>query len=144
MTQQFSKCETCGIIFLNPNEEHRQCPRCREETALPESDRDVLRLLKNMLRDAQSHGEFLTLHELSEQTGVPEEKIWHFIHNGEIDTASFNDPEVREYLVRKRREIAKMARGRPGEPERADSQPPADAQKPGAGFHSKANDEEKQ
>jgi len=104
MSSDFTKCEGCGIFFANPGDVQTHCPKCRHEEPPPTSPREVLRLLKNTLRDSQAHGEFLKVEELSTRTGVPSEKIWEFIHTGQIDTASFDDPAVRAYVARRQME----------------------------------------
>ena len=35
---------------------------------------------------------------VTEVTGIAEERIWNFITSGEIDTASFDDPQVRDFV----------------------------------------------
>lgn len=142
MAQEFTKCKTCGIIFLNADEAQALCPKCIEqidaEPGIDEDadDKDSLRILKNVLRDAQAKGEMLNTDALAELTGIPEPKIWHFIKTGEVDTAAFSDPKVREFLKRKRieraRELAKAARGNsPSKPE---------AKKVSRGFHRSSDD----
>ena len=147
MSQQFTRCKTCGKIFPAAEPDDEICPKCLEEQASDEigddndeqANRDRLRLLKNALRDAQAKGVMLNTHELSEQTGVREPTIWHFINNGELDTAGFDDPKVRDFMKRKRieraREAAKAMRG--------DSKPAAgEAKAKPSGFHTR-NDEKK-
>ena len=67
----------------------------------------MLRSAKDALKDYMAKGEYLTIPELAEKTGVLEADIWEFIRKGEIDTVQFDDPHVREYLVNKRREQLK-------------------------------------
>jgi len=105
MAPDFSKCEQCGIIFLDPGNQNQLCPKCRDEEEVPEqSKRDVLRLLKNTIRDAQSRNVMLTVDDLSERTQIPAHIIWSFIQAGDIDTASFDDPQVKQFLARQRLE----------------------------------------
>jgi hypothetical protein len=137
--QDFSKCESCGIIFHNPDGQHTTCSRCRESSDSPASEQDELRQLKNLLRDMRARGEYPTVVELSKQTGVSEDRIWGYIRSGEIDTASLDDPKVRDYLLRKRVEQAKAAQRQRGE----SAQPAeAPAERP-SGFHHKKNDDKR-
>lgn len=116
MPIEFTRCEGCGIIFPNQDGKDSQCPKCRHEQAQHVSGRDLLRVLKNALRDAQSRGVFLNIRELSQLTEVDESCIWGFIHSGDIDTASLNDPEVRSFLARRKKELMK-ASAKPAEAE---------------------------
>jgi hypothetical protein len=138
MAPEFTRCTECGIIFQS-TEGETQCPKCcaAEESAQAVRDKsEMLRFLKNLLRDAQAAGEFLTVVELSKRTGIEEAQIWEFIHSGEIDTASFDDPHVRDFLVRKRREQAKA---------KITASQDSDQQqrKKRSGFHSRHGDERK-
>jgi len=137
--QDFSKCESCGIIFHNPDGKHTKCSKCRETGESPVSEQDELRQLKNLLRDMRTRGEYPTVSELSKQTGVAEERIWRYIRNGEIDTASLDDPKVRDYLLRKRVQQAKAAQRHKGEPAQPAEEP---AERP-SGFHHKINDDKR-
>lgn len=143
MALDFTKCEQCGIIFANPDSQQQLCPKCRHEAPQTISTREQLRLVKNELRDQQAQGCFLTVEELSEHTGVEQSTIWHFIHSGEIDTASFNDPGVRDFIVKRRKERMKAALGTAQE---HDEKPAVDqaARVKSSGFHIKVdNDREK-
>jgi hypothetical protein len=139
MTLEFTKCENCGIIFPNQDGKETLCPKCRHADAAGVSSRDLLRLVKNAIRDAQGRGVFLTISEMSSQTGIEEEVIWGFIHRGEIDTAGFNDPEVRTYIARRKLEklqsVIKKLDG-PAEPE------PSKSTKPRSGLHFRREDDE--
>ena len=141
MAQDFSKCEQCGIIFLNPGNAHQTCPKCRNEEETAACEQDVLRLLKNTLRDHESRGELLTISSLADCTGVPERTIWEFIHQGEIDTAAMDDPEVRQYVARRRLERERSLQKQSGKPPSAAG---GSANVLGAekrtGYHSKRND----
>jgi len=139
---EFTRCERCGIIF--PRLENESiCPKCQErgeeEPAVETRGKpEILRDLKNFIRDAEAHGMFLTVAELCQRTGVEEAIIWEYIQSGEIDTAPFDDPQVREFIVRKRREQMKSLRGgRTADP--APSSPTPKIR----GFHSRADDEKK-
>lgn len=109
MPLDFTKCEECGKIFLQSAIGQTLCPACQGISA-ELSDKDLLRQLKNTLRDVQARGEFLNIAQLTEESQVAEDKIWHFINTGELSTASLDDPAVRDYLVRKKRELAKQAK----------------------------------
>lgn len=138
MVPDFSICNTCGIIFNNPDGVHQQCLKCRSEPSELDSQRDELRLLRNTIRDALAVGEYLTVPQLSEKTNVDAEQIWHFIRSGEIDTASFDDPSVRDFLVRKRREQDKLARQMQ---DQSAGKSPASTKKKRSGFHLRADDD---
>ena len=141
MPTEFTKCEGCGIIFANSDSAQTLCPKCRHEESTAVTPRDILRQLRNVLRDAQISGAFLTVPELAEKANTTEEQIWRFIHDGEIDIASFNDPAVRDYLVRKQRERLKAMHPKASEPVK-----PAAGEKGGAsgakrgGFHLRGDD----
>lgn len=140
MTPEFTKCKGCGIIFQS-SEGETLCPKCRasEDTNQAILDKkEMLRFLKNLLRDSQATGEFLTVADLSVRTKIAESQIWEFIHSGEIDTASFDDPHVRDFLVRKRRELAQAKKS-----ESSDSDSGSGRGKKRSGFHSKLDDERK-
>jgi len=138
----FTRCERCGIIFPR-TENETLCPKCSERgdeilTTELRSKQEILRTLKNIIRDAQAKGEFLTVAELSESTKIEEATIWEYIQSGEIDTATFDDPEVREFIVRKRREQMKSLRSA----KRAE-EPPRDATTKIRGFHSRSDDDKR-
>lgn len=109
MPLDFTKCEECGKIFPQSAIGQTLCPACQGISA-ELTDKDLLRQLKNTLRDVQARGEFLNIFQLADESHVSEDKIWHFINTGELSTASFDDPAVRDYLVRKKRELAKQAK----------------------------------
>lgn len=138
MVPDFSKCSTCGIIFNNPGGIHQQCSKCRSEPAELELPRDELRLLKNTIKDALAAGEFMTVPQLTEKTSVDAEQIWHYIRSGEIDTASFDDPNVRNFLVRKRREQDKLTRQL--QEQTIDKEKPANVKKR-SGYYLRADDD---
>ena len=108
MSADFIRCESCSKIFPRREEGEVLCPACSNETSSAGlSSRDLLRSAKDLLKDYMAKGEYLTIPELAEKTGVPEADIWELIRKGEIDTVQFDDPHVREYLVNKRREQMK-------------------------------------
>jgi hypothetical protein len=143
MPLDFTKCDQCGMIFPSQDSSQRLCPKCRHEESSELSTRELLRTLKNALRDAQSSGVFFTVPELSRRTGILEDKIWHYIHTGEIDTASFNDPQVRDFLVKRHKERMKASlpkppeSAKPGEAPRTDDKSKAKI----SGFHLKVQDD---
>jgi hypothetical protein len=139
MALEFTKCESCGIIFPNQDGTEKMCPKCRNEDASGMTVRDLLRILKNALRDAQGRGQFLTIHDLSTQTKIEEDKIWGFIHRGEIDTASFNDPEVRTFVARKKMEQLQSSVRKHDSPAEPGT---GKAQKPHSGLHFRREDDE--
>lgn len=141
---EFVRCDNCGIIFQQLEAE-TTCPKCRELTGAQAEDAEpstveTLRKLKNAIRDAEASGTFFTVDELSEQTGIAVPTIWEFIHNGEINTAPFNDPQVRDYIVRKRREQMKALRGDKGP---APAPPASERPSKIRGFHSRLEDDKK-
>jgi hypothetical protein len=137
MPIEFTRCESCGIIFPNQDGKETRCTKCRNEGTQSVSSRDLLRILKNALRDSQSRGAFLTIHDLAVQTEIDEERIWGFIHSGEIDTASFSDPEVRSFVARKKKELMKSS-VKPAEQE----QKPEEGAKRKSGFHLRVDDDQ--
>ena len=139
MPLEFTKCESCGIIFPNQDGKETLCPKCRHTGSSGVSSRDLLRIVKNVIRDAQGRGVFLTVAEISKQTDVEEETIWGFIHRGEIDTASFNDPEVRTFIARKKMEKMQSVMKKKDEPADNESTKP---NKPRSGLHFRREDDE--
>jgi hypothetical protein len=137
MAIEFTRCETCGIIFPNEDGKYTQCPKCRKEETQGTSIHDLLRLLKNAIRDTQSRGVFLTVAELSKLTNIEEDTIWHFIHSGEIDTASFSDPEVRSFIARRKKELMKSTLKTPSDVETKPDEP----SRPKSGFHLRTKDD---
>ena len=137
MPIEFTKREQCGIIFANSNGTQTLCTKCRGEEPAFESPRELLRYLKNMLRDAQAHGEFLTIPELASKADVTEVRIWAYIRTGDLDTAGFNDPQVREYIVKRRKELTK---NRQAEPDQAPANKGPERSKH-AGFHLRVEDD---
>jgi hypothetical protein len=141
---EFVRCDSCGIIFQQVEAE-TTCPKCLERAGEEEQDSgpgklEILRQLKNIIRDAEASGSFFTVDELSDKTGIEVPKIWEFIHSGEINTARFDDPQVRDYIVRKRREQQKAMRGI------KEPSPPPSASNSAAkirGFHSRPEDDKK-
>jgi hypothetical protein len=139
MPMQFTKCKQCGMIFPDASGHNDTCPKCRHEEITGEmSARDVLRTLKNLLRDAQSQGQFLTVPELSKRAGVEEGLIWHFIQTDEIETAAFNDPDVRGFVARRQMDRLKANQQRAMQ-ERKPAKPEA-ARDHKSGFHLKVDD----
>ena len=132
----FSRCKECGIIFHNPEGKYEKCPKCRDDAG-ELSERDTLRLIRNTVRDFQAKGEFVTVKQLVNLTGVSEKQIWHFIKNGDLDTASFSDPQVREYIVRRRRELSRAVKGKEASQSEKPEAPPARS----SGFHMKRDDD---
>lgn len=100
---EFIKCSECGKIFARQGEESL-CRSCRHEDSGPRTEREMLRDLRNYLRDCQAQGVMLTIENLCADTNVTPEIVWHFIHTGDLDLARFDDPAVKNYLVQKRRE----------------------------------------
>jgi hypothetical protein len=148
MPAEFTKCAQCGIIFPNPDGQRELCPRCANEPLEhEESLREVLRRLKNLLRDAQANGTFLTMEQLAQQANTDESRIWHFIQSGEIDTATLSDPEVKTFLARRHKERLKASVTQPKQPAPGSGRPAAeDKGKPGtsnkaSGFHIRREDD---
>ncbi|MCC7479430.1 hypothetical protein IT575_13380 [bacterium] len=126
MASSFTKCMSCGKIFAAADSE-RNCPACRGEAGEP-SLREQLRMVKSYIRDMMSRGEFITIAEAARGSEVAESRVWEFIQAGEIDLTPFNDPQVRNFLVNKRREQEKLRRDdSPKTPEPAPEKP--------SGFH---------
>jgi hypothetical protein len=132
---EFATCAQCGRIFANPGGQHNMCTRCRGDETHELSTRDALRLLKGTLRDAQARSELMTIPELSKATGVDEQRIWGFISDGEIDTASFNDPQVRDFVFKRRRELLKQSQ--------APAEEKAQPQEHHHGFHHRNSEDER-
>lgn len=133
MSPTFVKCEKCTKIFAKEGSGPDICPKCLDNSKdVPDDAVSQLRLLKNTIRDVQSRGEMITIPQLVEETGIEEETVWKYISSGEIDTAKFDDPEVREYMQRKRLEREQELR-RKGLRGDLDSGPAEN--KPHRGFH---------
>jgi hypothetical protein len=136
MPLEFTRCESCGIIFPHAEGEYQLCPKCRHEDVHEVTSREQLRALKNTLRDVQSRGMFLTMHELSAACGVDEETIWHFIQIGDIDTASLSDPDVRSFVARRKKELMKGAKPAGEQAAKPEETPRTKV----SGFHLKVDD----
>lgn len=108
MAGNFTKCESCGKIFAS-DDGAKLCPACRGESGAL-SAREQLRLVKSYIRDMMSRGEFVTIAEAARGSKVEEKLVWEFIQSGEIDLTPFNDPQVRNFLVNKRREQDRLKR----------------------------------
>src|SRR5262245_51636518 len=108
MASTFTKCMDCGKIFA-ATESERQCPACRGEGG-ELSVREQLRKVKSYIKDMLARGEFITIGQAAQGSEVPEGKVWEFIQAGEIDLTPFNDPQVRNFLVNRRREQEKSRR----------------------------------
>jgi predicted DNA-binding transcriptional regulator AlpA len=104
------------------------------------SSADTLRMLKNAIRDVMASGEMITVTQLSEKTGIDESRIWHHIHSGEISTASFSDPQVKDYMHKKKVERIQMKRKMSGKHEEPAKEAPKE-KKPKSGFHISSDDE---
>jgi hypothetical protein len=140
MPAEFKKCKDCGMIFPDAGGQQELCPKCRhEDNAGEKSTRDLLRTLKNLLRDAQSQGQFLTVPELAKRSGIEEGVIWHFIQTDEIETAAFNDPEVRGFVARRQMDKLKATQQRALQ-EHKPAKPEAPREHK-SGFHLKVDDD---
>ncbi len=69
MALDFTKCESCGKIFPAKEDGQSICPACLGED-VELTDKDMLRNLKNTLRDVQARGEFLNIPQLAVVSGV--------------------------------------------------------------------------
>jgi len=106
MPAEFIKCTECGKIFAKSGEE-TLCSSCRNENEGPKTEKESLRLVRNFIRDLQAKGIMMTLEQVVEETGVDYATIWSFIQRGEIDLARFDDPQVKSYLLHRRRDQEK-------------------------------------
>ncbi|MEP0814949.1 MAG: hypothetical protein HRF49_09835 [bacterium] len=106
----FANCRSCNRVF---DDVYRigSCPECIDAYSKNRDFRKKLSLVRNFVKDKELAGEILTVHELAEGVGLDEAEIWIFIRMGEIDTASFDDPKVREYKLRLARRIEEEKRG---------------------------------
>lgn len=129
MPVEFIKCEKCGKIF-GRSEEETLCPACREVDAGPKTPKELLRIVRNYIRDVQARGALMTLEQVAEETGVDYATIWEFIQRGDIDLARFDDPQVKSFLLQRRREQDKNLRHRVDEIKTAEPE-----QKKSGGFH---------
>ena len=138
MTADFSRCKKCNKIFAKTEASQVLCPACGGATKASGSKREQLYAVREVLKDAMAAGEFLTTPELAERCGVEQGVIWNMIRSGEIDTASFNDPGVRDYLVRKHREQQKQAQETKPKKEKPEG---GTGHKKSSGFHLKSKDD---
>jgi hypothetical protein len=83
MSSEFTRCNSCGIIFHNPGHRDESCARCQPDWKPMLSDKDKLRLLKGILRDAQAAGQLLTIPQLAERSRIDYAEIWQFIQSGD-------------------------------------------------------------
>ena len=134
MTVEFVKCSDCSVFFARDDSDSTLCHKCRAEPYVPSSPKDCLRYLRTLLRDLEINGELLTIPELAVRAQVSDTVIWDFIKSGQLDTASFNDPEVRDFMVKRIRERRKEAQARTPQPVSSEPQPKR------AGFHKRPDD----
>ncbi|MEZ5337748.1 MAG: hypothetical protein R3F46_05740 [bacterium] len=100
------------------------------------SPKDKLRHLKSILRDYASHGKMLTIPQLSEESQLSDTVIWEFINSGQLDVATFNDPDVRDFVIKRRRERIKDAQTRQPQPVSSEPEPTSKR----SGFHKRVDD----
>ena len=105
----FETCKRCARIF-DDTLRLKVCPECIEKYGKDREFRAKLSLIRNFVKDQELAGNLLTVGGVAEGTSLPEEEIWIFIRLGEIDTASFNDPKVREFKLRASRERDKLSK----------------------------------
>jgi hypothetical protein len=129
MPAEFIQCTECSVFFAKDDSGRSLCGKCSDEPYVPSSPKDCLRYLKSFLRDLESAGEMLTVPELSLRTQVSDTVIWEFIRSGQMDVASFNDPEVRDFVVKRNRERLRESQART--PQAVSSEP----EKKRTGFH---------
>lgn len=126
----FQSCKRCNRIFED-SLRLGVCKDCIDKFGKDREFRAKLSIVRNYVKDREIKGEVLTVTGVSEGTGLPEDEIWMFIRLGEISTASFNDPKVREYKLRATREREK--------PSKEDADKIAeDLKRISGGFHSKS------
>ena len=136
MPAEFLKCTECSIFFPRDEKGNDKCPKCRDEPYVPDSPRDRLRHLKNTLRDNAARGLMLTIPQLAEQSGLSDTVIWEFINSGQLDVASFNDPDVRDFVVKRKRERMREVQSRVAQPVSSEPEPT----KKRSGFHKRIDD----
>jgi hypothetical protein len=128
----FIQCEACGKIFA-PAEGESRCASCRGVPEPGHTKRETLRVVKNYIRDLMARGEFGTIASVAAELDVSQSTIWGYIESGEIDLTPFDDPQVRNYLINKRREMDRARRDEAARP--AGKPGPEPTQQP-SGFHS--------
>jgi hypothetical protein len=105
----FESCKRCNRVFED-SLRLGVCKECIEKFGKDREFRAKLSVVRNYIKDREIKGDMLTVRGVAEGTGFPEDEIWMFIRLGEISTASFNDPKVREYKLRAVREREKPSR----------------------------------
>jgi predicted nucleic acid-binding Zn-ribbon protein len=105
----FESCKRCGRIFEDTLR-MKVCPECVEKYGKDREFRAKLSLVRNYVKDQKLEGNLLTVKGVSEGTSLSEEEIWIFVKLGEISTTSFNDPKVREFIMRAAREREKLSK----------------------------------
>lgn len=134
MPAEFIRCAECGVFFAKDESGNSVCGKCSNEPYVPSSPKDCLRYLKSYIRDLESAGEMLTVPELSQRTQVSDTVIWEFIRSGQMDVASFSDPEVRDFVVKRNRERRKESQARTPQPVSSEPEPKR------KGFHKRPDD----
>lgn len=135
MPVEFIKCSECSVFFPKDEKGSTACPKCRNEPMEFSGPKDKLRHLKNILRDNAAKGNMLTIPQLSEISQIGDTVIWEFINSGQLDVASFSDPEVRDFVVKRRREKLKEAQSRVAQPVSSEPEPT----KKHSGFHKRVD-----
>ncbi|MCD6119490.1 hypothetical protein J7K50_06580 [bacterium] len=106
----YESCKRCGRIFED-NYRLGVCDECVEKFGKDKEFRAKLSITRNYVKDMELKGELLSVGAVAEGTDICEEEIWMFIRLGEISTASFDDPKVREYKLRESRQRDKVFSG---------------------------------
>jgi len=130
VAKQFIRCSQCGRAFVPASPEQTLCSSCNAKAVGQLTEEELLVTCRNYLREADDAGRLVTVDEVAEATGIPEEKVWEFIKGGLVSTLSFNDPKVRAYLLKKEQEqLRELMRETRQERDTA-------GEKPRGGYHS--------
>ncbi|GEM_PF-5974640 len=105
---ELRNCIVTGKLFLDTTGS-KISPEALREIASTQEYKRALRELRKIVREREKSGELMTVSQAAQQLGVEEHVVLAMIYRGDIDTYSFNDPEVRDYLRRR----AKLARTGP-------------------------------
>jgi hypothetical protein len=140
--KQFIPCAKCGKLFSAETPEQTLCTTCRSSAAGAVTETVALERCRSYIRSLDAEGKLVTVLEVAEAVGVPDDVVMRFIKDGLISTLSFNDPRVRAFLLKREQE---RAREKAKELAQAteEKEPPREEPR-GRGFHIYDEEEEEQ
>jgi len=138
--KQFTPCAKCGKLFSAETPEQTLCATCRASASGSVTEAAALEKCRSYIRTLDAEGRLVTVSDVSEATGVPDDVVMRFIKEGLISTLSFNDPRVRAFLLKRERErLREMAEE---QSQAAENRETPKEEPRGRGFHIYSEEEE--